>query len=549
MTFALMLTLRAGAPVIAALLACRLLRHRSAAHRHRVLAAAVFSAAAVLPLSVAVPSWRVPIATMPMPTLLSSGPASVPAPTATTASGAEVPDGSVPATAGSNGVAPSLDLVAFTVWMAGIAIGLGRLLLGVVRLVRLTAAAEPLADGRWRRLTHAVAASYGVRRAIALRITAAPDVLATWGWITPHVLLPAHAQAWSEQRAQVALRHEVAHISRCDWPVQITAELLRILFWFNPVFWVLPDRLRTEAEHACDDAVLGAGITGTAYASHLVDIAQASRRPVSSWVPVMSIVRPSTLERRVAAMLNTRLDRQSPTWRTTILAVLALACVVLPAASLSLSAQDAGPLPLTGRVYDSSGLVLPAVDVVLINEQQVRWATVTDGGGQFEFTPVGGGKYAIDATLPGFRPLRNEVTLQSASDWTRNITMQVGSLQETITVRAKRPVQRAAESGAAVAGPVRVGGNIKVPRKVKHAAPVYPAAMRDAGLEGVVPLDALIGLDGHVVSVRGVSAQVHPEFARAAEEAVRQWVFSPTLLNGVPVEVQMTVSIQFSLED
>jgi protein TonB len=94
-----------------------------------------------------------------------------------------------------------------------------------------------------------------------------------------------------------------------------------------------------------------------------------------------------------------------------------------------------------------------------------------------------------------------------------------------------------------------VGGSIKQPRKLKNVNPTYPATMSDAGLEAVVPMDALIGVDGRVVSVRVLSAQVHPEFARAAEEAVRQWVFSPTLLNNSPVEVQMTVSVRFSLED
>jgi protein TonB len=68
-------------------------------------------------------------------------------------------------------------------------------------------------------------------------------------------------------------------------------------------------------------------------------------------------------------------------------------------------------------------------------------------------------------------------------------------------------------------------------------------------VEGSVPIEALIGVDGSVASVRVLSAQVHPALARAAEDAVRQWVFSPTLLNGVPVQVEMTVSVQFSLED
>jgi periplasmic protein TonB len=88
-----------------------------------------------------------------------------------------------------------------------------------------------------------------------------------------------------------------------------------------------------------------------------------------------------------------------------------------------------------------------------------------------------------------------------------------------------------------------------MPRKLTHVAPVYPAAMREAGLEGVVPLEAIIGRDGAVLSVRVISAQVHPEFARAAVDAVRQWRFDSTLLNGEQVEVVMTVSVVFSLSD
>ena len=155
----------------------------------------------------------------------------------------------------------------------------------------------------------------------------------------------------------------------------------------------------------------------------------------------------------------------------------------------------------------------------------------------------------LEAGLPGFRPLRNEFRLGTARDWNRNITMQVGELAETIRVTAKRPTQTIGPSSTGSGGPVRVGGNIKVPHKLKTANPVYPPTMREAGLDGLVPIEALIGVDGTVASVRVLSAQVHPEFARAAEEAVRQWVFSPTLLNGTPVEVQMTVSVQFSLED
>jgi protein TonB len=73
--------------------------------------------------------------------------------------------------------------------------------------------------------------------------------------------------------------------------------------------------------------------------------------------------------------------------------------------------------------------------------------------------------------------------------------------------------------------------------------------MREAGREGDVSLEAIIGTDGAVHSLRVLGAHVHPDFAIAASDAVRQWRFSPTLLNGEPIEVVMDVSIGFSLQN
>ena len=70
----------------------------------------------------------------------------------------------------------------------------------------------------------------------------------------------------------------------------------------------------------------------------------------------------------------------------------------------------------------------------------------------------------------------------------------------------------------------------------------------DAGLDGTVPMEALIGRDGTVTSVSILSADVHPEFARAAVDAVSQWEFSPTYLNCAAVEVRMFVTVSFKLD-
>ena len=78
---------------------------------------------------------------------------------------------------------------------------------------------------------------------------------------------------------------------------------------------------------------------------------------------------------------------------------------------------------------------------------------------------------------------------------------------------AYRP-QGTAASSASTPAPVRVGGNIRPPRKVHHVSPVYPATMREAGLEGVVPMEAIIAADGKVQSVRVLTAGFTPTSRR-----------------------------------
>jgi protein TonB len=93
---------------------------------------------------------------------------------------------------------------------------------------------------------------------------------------------------------------------------------------------------------------------------------------------------------------------------------------------------------------------------------------------------------------------------------------------------------------------VRVGGHIRPPEKIHSVSPVYPAIAQQARLEGIVILEAVIAPDGTIRDVRTLRA--HPIFEAAALEAVRQWRYRPTLLNGVPVNVIMTVTINFHLD-
>ena len=96
------------------------------------------------------------------------------------------------------------------------------------------------------------------------------------------------------------------------------------------------------------------------------------------------------------------------------------------------------------------------------------------------------------------------------------------------------------------AAPVRVGGNIKTPTKTKDVKPVYPPIAQSARVQGVVIIEATIGPDGRVKDAKVLRSI--PLLDQAALDAVKQWQFTPTLLNGVPVPVIMTVTVNFTLQ-
>lgn len=535
--------IRSSLIVLLGLVLSARLRDRSAALRHCVLAATVFAAALVLPLTLLLPAWDVAL------------PGSVPESTQV----AEVrPAETPPAIYGQEAGGPSTTLpVIVLVWAAGCAVSAAVLLSGVLRLVWIASRAERVQGGRWATVASRVAVEYGLTRRVTILQTEASDLLATWGLFRPRVFLPAGAGEWSEERVRVVLYHELAHIRRHDWFVQLSAEVLRAVYWFNPLLWIACTRLRRESEQACDDAVLEAGVSARDYAGHLLALARNCRRPTSTWASAMPMARPSTLEGRIAAMLNPGLNRKALSRRAVAMTAITLLGITLPTAAFR-AAQDA-PVPLVGSVYDASGALLPQVELTLEDAQQVKLQATTDAAGRFDFGPVAPGQYVLQASLPGFRPLRQEMRLRDARNWDRAITLQVGQVQETIMVEAQRgPAHGASSANRPAAGsvqatpgpvPVKVGGNIRPPRKVHDVKPTYPQSMREAGREGVVPMETVIARDGGVQAVRVLSAQVHPDLAAAAVEAVRQWRFEPTLLNGVPVEVSMTVAVQFRLSE
>ena len=122
-------------------------------------------------------------------------------------------------------------------------------------------------------------------------------------------------------------------------------------------------------------------------------------------------------------------------------------------------------------------------------------------------------------------------------------------LNEQIRVQGFAPAVAPAPTPAPAspsAVPIRVGGDIKQPKQLKRVEPIYPEDARAAGIGGMVILEVVLDTEGRVKQTM-VLRHVTPSIDQAALNAVQQWVYTPTLLNGSPVEVVFTVTVNFQM--
>ncbi len=90
-----------------------------------------------------------------------------------------------------------------------------------------------------------------------------------------------------------------------------------------------------------------------------------------------------------------------------------------------------------------------------------------------------------------------------------------------------------------------IGGNVQAAKLIRQVQPIYPALARQIRIQGVVTLEAIIGIDGTIQQLQVLSG--HPLLIPGAVQAVQQWMYSPTVLNGKAVEVKTTIEVRFTL--
>jgi beta-lactamase regulating signal transducer with metallopeptidase domain len=530
------------------------LRARSAALRHWVLSVGIVCAVAA-PLLVSVaPEWHAPISAKAVGTS-QSGPL-----TRTAGDGIETrvpPANDVHrAEAAVSAGRPTGWQLLMSAWIGGALIAIAALTLGLARLSWIRSRARRLDDGMWPTLAREIAQANGIRRPITLLHSDHRSLLFTWGFLRPIVVLPRDASEWSLERARIVLCHELAHVRRGDWVVLLAAELLRAAYWFNPLVWMIGKRLRDESERACDDEVMNQGVEGTAYATELLALARILNAERPGWVAAPAMARPSSLERRVTAMVNHHINREPVGRAPRVLILAMLFAFAVAVGGFTVAAQTFASYG--GSVIDQTGNIVTGVTLTMTHKKTgQKYQVKSSDTGSFEFVGLTAGEYELETFSPGFRNPKTPLTIGSKNIQS-DIRLEVGMLEETISVvdNGEPRVEGAGPTARGYRWPPEktacetkpTGGYIAQPTKLVDARPIYPRSGGVPRPGNVVVLDARIGTDGSVVDARGIEPAVDPDLVAAAIDAVRLWKYTPTLLNCIPIEVQMKVTVRFRTE-
>ena len=232
-----------------------------------------------------------------------------------------------------------------------------------------------------------------------------------------------------------------------------------------------------------------------------------------------------------------------------ILCAVAAAAFILPLSTLRAPAQER--TGIGGSVYDASGAAVPEATVTVSNlDTGSEDTTVTNAAGEYTFIGIPAGRYLLKVLKPGFAIFRQQdVKLTVNSAVRLDPVLEIGGVSESLEVvgHVHRPPQAPLTSSP---HRIRVGGNIQATKLTYQVKPLYPETLQQQGIEGTVLVRAIITKDGslNAPSIIVISTLANPELAKAAIDAVKQWRYEPTLLNGEPVEVATTITVHFKLQ-
>jgi beta-lactamase regulating signal transducer with metallopeptidase domain/predicted nucleic acid-binding Zn-ribbon protein len=234
---------------------------------------------------------------------------------------------------------PSVSVIVVAMWLVGTLVSVLAVMIALARVSRLARRATVVADAAWLSVAEETAARVGARTPRLLHSVEIASPMAGGFW-RPTVFLPSSFTAWTPERRDVVLAHEIVHLAAQDPVRHLIARLAMALYWFHPLAWMAARRSAIAREQACDEAVLALGTRPSAYARVLLELAESTDLSPMT-LGALPMAQRSHLETRLMAILTDDI-RPAGARRLQVPAVV-LAVLTLTVAAAQPSARSVTP--------------------------------------------------------------------------------------------------------------------------------------------------------------------------------------------------------------
>lgn len=369
----------------------------------------------------------------------------------------------------------------------------------------------------------------------------------TFGWFKKKIILP-NELARDTEKLNMALRHELAHITNKDYLLNIAVQLIKALFFFHPLVHKLAADTEEYREIYCDLRVLqDDDISKKNYANLLYELS-----PKSIFKPAAAVnmaVRPSTLKKRIKAMTQSKQSLPSLKWSLTLMLVSTLILTGLMACS---DIEDNG---ITRSEVEDAQVQMQSN--IALNEQQPLY--VINGEVQSTDNPDNPLARIKPKYINSIEVIKGDKATEAYGEDGKNgvIKMRVdqAAFNDLRTAREMRALLKEKQTEATNASPEKkvfmaventpklIGGMQELQKKVE-----YPEQCKQAGVEGRVYLTFVVDKEGNVEDPE-VTKGIGNGCDQAALESIKKAKFEPGKQRGKPVNTQFSLSILFKLSD
>lgn len=331
----------------------------------------------------------------------------------------------------------------------------------------------------------------------------------TYGIVEPTVLLQSDFKELDSASQEALACHELLHVRRRDWLFTVAEEFIRIVFWFHPAIWWLLERIQSSREQVVDREVVRVTASRSTYLEALLKMA-ANQVPLKR-IPAPLFLRERQLARRVALML----EEVSMSRRKLVLMTTCTGMVTLMGGFLLVQA-----LPLQGEPLFVEQQAVEAKERL---REPTEWVQ-----------PVQAVERSQSEETQSYR---------TEAPQTQTATERVQTVQATESSQPEETNLYRTGAPEAQGEPIRIGSGVLAQKLIHRVDPIYPPEALQARVAGLVLVEAHVNEAGQVWRVRLLRG--HPLLNQAAIEAVSQWRYSETTLNGQPVPVMGTVAVKF----